>query len=128
MEVEFSYTISGVTPEQVEALEFQCARTATLNRHLTGYEVGDLVNGDLELLLRSGGHDRSAIVRRIVAPIRGIFARAKIPIASITLTGSRIMPNGRNLTLAEGRTPKGTFTDPSLRQMLADQGAKVEEL
>lgn len=134
VEVEFTYLIQPATAEQRDAFEASAERTAALNRHLTGYGVGELVTDRFDFLasqepwfpvqLYSGGHDRSAITRRIVAPIRNLFHRAGIPVTSIHLTGTRIMPSGRSLTHDTGRTPKGTFTDPSLRQMLADD-AKV---
>lgn len=139
VEVEFTYLVQPATAEQRDAFEAAAERTAALNKHLSGYDVGPTIpagggNGSrmpvgddaqsFTARLYSGGHDRSAITRRIVAPIRNLFHRAGIPVTSIHLTGTRIMPTGRSLTADTGRTPKGTFTDPSLRQMLADD-AKV---
>lgn len=126
MEVEFSYSIQGY--EGYEELEAACERAVQLNPAFSGYELGGGEDDSrFYVALRSTGHDRSAITRRIVAPIRSVFHRAKIDPCRISLIGQRVMPNGRSLTADEGRTRKGTFADESLIQMLAD-AARVEKL
>lgn len=128
MEVEFSYKVTGAAGR--EELEVACERAVQLNPAFSSYELG-LYDGEddehLLVVLRSTGHDRSAITRRIVAPIRSVFHRAKIDPSRISLIGQRVMPTGRSLTAEEGRTRKGTFADESLIQMLAD-AARVERL
>lgn len=126
MEVEFTYSISG--RDGYEELEAACERAVMLNPHFSGFEIGDGETDDtFYVALRSTGHDRSAITRRIVAPIRSVFHRAKISTDRIQLIGQRVMPTGRSLSHEEGRTPKGTFADESLSAMLAD-AARVEKL
>lgn len=121
MEVEFTYAVA-LTEEQREALDVACDRAMTLNRNITGYQLSEIRDGSAILAIRSGGHDRSQITRRIVHPIRSVFTRAKIPARNVRLISSLLVPTGRSLTLEQGRTPKGTFTDPALRQMLSDYG------
>ena len=120
MEVAFTYLVSG--HEGWAELEAACERAASLNKNFTGFAV--LPPGEEEeagyVVLQSTGHDRSAIVRRILAPIRAIFHRAKIAPERINLIEQRVLPNGRALTAAEGRTPKNTFTDGSLREMMQE--------
>lgn len=126
MEVEFTYRVTGI--EGWDALQASGTRAAELNKNISYFNVGraDTDDGGY-VVIRSGGHDQSAIVRRIVSPIRAIFHRAKIDTARIQLIGQRIMPTGRSLTHEEGRTPKGTFATESLVDMLAD-AAKVEKV
>lgn len=120
MEVAFTYRVSG--HEGWAEMEAACERAAALNKNFTGFAL--LPPGEEEeagyIVLQSAGHDRSAIVRRIMAPIRAIFHRAKVSTDRIQLIEQRVLPNGRGLTVAEGRTPKNTFTDGSLREMLKD--------
>lgn len=127
MDVEFTYKITGASADMWEALEAACHRAARLNPAFVDYSLyppqGDEDSG--QALFVSRGHDQSAIKRRIVAPIRTLFIRAKITVPMIQLTGTRVLPNGRSLTVAQGRTPKYTFTDPNLGQMLADHGATL---
>lgn len=126
MEVEFTYSIRGY--EGYEELEAACERAVQLNPHFSGYEMGAGEDDSrFYVALRSTGHDRSAITRRIVAPIRSVFHRAKIDTGRISLIGQRIMPTDRNLRHEDGRTRKGTFADESLSTMLAD-AARVEKL
>jgi hypothetical protein len=125
MEVAFTYRVTG--HEGWAEMEAACVRAAGLNKNFTGFAL--LPPGEGEdagyVVLQSHGHDRSAITRRIIAPIRAIFHRAKVAPERIALIEQRVLPNGRALTVAEGRTPKNTFTDPSLREMMKDN-AKVE--
>ena len=125
MEVAFTYRVTG--HEGWAEMEAACVRAAGLNKNFTGFAL--LPPGEEEeagyVVLQSHGHDRSAITRRIMAPIRAIFHRAKISTDRIQLIEQRVLPNGRALTVAEGRTPKNTFTDGSLREMLRD-GATME--
>jgi hypothetical protein len=127
MEVEFTYLVTG--HEKWTELEAACERAVRLNSNFQGFAI--LPPSEEEdhgfVSLRSGGHDRTAITRRILAPIRSIFHRAGVSIDRIHLIEQRVVPNGRHKTLAEGRTPQGTFADGSLRQMLRDH-ASVEEL
>lgn len=120
MEVEFTYQVSG--HDGWNELEAACVRAAAMNPHFTGF--GILPPGEDEehgyVALRSSGHDRSAIRRRIMAPIRSVFHRAKISTDRIMLIEQRVLPNGRSLTTEQGRTPKGTFADESLGEMLSD--------
>jgi hypothetical protein len=126
MEVEFTYRVNGF--EGAEELEAACERAVQLNPAFSSYNIDTFDDdGGLYVRLRSTGHDKSAITRRIVAPIRSVFHRAKISTDRISLIGQRVMPNGRSLTAEEGRTKKGTFADESLIQMLAD-AARVEKL
>jgi len=128
MEVEFTYKITGASPQQWAALETACERAHRLNRNLAGYTLSppqeDEESGQAVFL--STGHDQSAIKRKIVAPIRILFLKAGIVVDKIQLTGTRVLPTGRSLTLEQGRTPKNTFTDPNLGQMLADHGATLK--
>lgn len=128
MDVEFTYKISGADKDTWDRLEAACGRAMTLNRNFVSCALSRPEEGqDLgQGVFVAQGHDQSAIKRKIVAPIRSLFIRAAIPISMIQLTGTRILPNGRSLTLPEGRTPKGTFTDPNLGQMLADYGATLK--
>lgn len=125
MEVEFTYQVSGT--ERWQELEAACERAVRLNPHFTNFAI--LPPGDGEdhgyVSMRSAGHDQSAIRRRIMAPIRAVFHRAKVTTDRIMLIEQRVVPNGRHLTVAEGRTPKGTFADESLAEMMAD-AAKVK--
>lgn len=126
MEVEFTYRVAG--GDGRGELEEACIRAVALNPHFSSYELLTYDGGGDEhfyVTLRSVGHDKSAIARRIVAPIRSVFHRAKIDTSRIQLIGQRVMPTGRSLTAEEGRTRKGTFADESLNEMLAD-AAKVE--
>lgn len=126
MEVEFTYRVTG--REGYEELENACERAVLLNPHFSSYGMGaDDDDDGFFVCMRSTGHDRSAISRRVVAPIRSVFHRAKINPDRILLIGQRIMPTGRNLRHEDGRTPKGTFADESLSTMLAD-AARVEKL
>lgn len=126
MEVEFTYQVSG--GENWPELEAACERAIRLNKNFTNFAL--LPPGDDEdcgyVSMRSAGHDQSAIRRRIMAPIRAVFHRAGVTTDRIMLIEQRIVPNGRHLTVAEGRTPKGTFASESLAEMMAD-AAKVEE-
>ena len=126
MEIEFVYRVA-VTDEQHQQLDAAAQRAVTLNRHITGYQLADPIDGYTVLAIRSGGHDRTQISRRFVAPIRSIFTKAKIPAQKVQLVSSLLVPNGRSLTLDTGRTPQGTFTDPALRQMLRDYGATLHQ-
>lgn len=125
MEVEFTYQVSGT--EKWQELEAACERAVRLNPHFTNFAL--LPPGDSEehgyVSMRSSGHDASAIRRRIVAPIRSVFHRAGVTTDRIMLIEQRVVPNGRSLTHAEGRTPKGTFASESLAEMMAD-AAKLE--
>lgn len=124
MEVEFTYRVQGREGEA--ELEAACARAVQLNPHFSSYGIGAADDDDgFYVTLRSVGHDKSAIARRIVAPIRSVFHRAKIDTGRIQLIEQRVMPTGRSLTAEEGRTRKGTFADESLNEMLAD-AARVE--
>lgn len=128
MQVEFTYRITGLTEAGWELLAAEVAKTGALNKRITSHEIMPPTDSDLSggyIVLVSGGHDRSAITRQIVRPIITMFHRAKVATHQIQLTGTRILPTGRNATLAEGRTPQGTFTDPALGQMLADHGATL---
>lgn len=102
-------------------------RAVKLNKNFSGFSIdAEGEDGRVRVALRSTGHDRSAIVRRIVSPIRSIFHRAGVASQRIHLMEQRVVPNGRSLTLEQGRTPKNTFTDPTLRSMLAD-AARLED-
>lgn len=129
MDVEFTYKITGASADMWEALEAACVRAAKLNPAFVDYALyppqEDQDCG--QALFVSRGHDQSAIKRRIVAPIRTLFLKAKIAVPMIQLTGTRVLPNGRSLTVAQGRTPKYTFTDPNLGQMMADYGATLKQ-
>lgn len=126
MEVEFTYRVTGSVG--MEELEAACERAVKLNPAFSGYGIGATEDDDgFYVCMRSEGHDRSAITRRIVAPIRSVFHRAKISTDRISLIGQRVMPTGRSLSHEEGRTKKGTFADESLSTMLAD-AARVEKL
>jgi hypothetical protein len=124
MEVAFTYRVTG--HECWAEMEAACERAAALNKNFTGFAI--LPPGDEEeagyVVLQSTGHDRSAITRRILAPIRSIFHRAKVAPERINLIEQRVLPNGRALTVAEGRTPKNTFADPSLREMMREHADK----
>ena len=124
MEVAFTYKVTG--HENWAELEAACERAAGLNKNFTGFAV--LPPGDEEeagyVVLQSHGHDRSAITRRIMAPIRSIFHRAKVDPQRINLIEQRVLPNARALTVAEGRTPKYTFMDASLREMMHEHTQK----
>lgn len=126
MEVEFVYRVAA-TEEQHAALDAAATRAVTLNRNITSYQLAPLTDGHAILAIRSGGHDRSQITRRFVAPVRSLFTKAKIPAKSVQLVSSLLVPNGRSLTLETGRTPQGTFTDPALRQMFRDYGATLQQ-
>lgn len=123
MEVEFTYIVT-VTDEQHAALDAAAQRAVALKTQIARYTLSSTADGKAILNVTSApGHDRTAITRRFAAPIRALFTRAKIPVKHIQLISSLLVPTARSLTLAEGRTPPGTFTDPALRQMLADYGA-----
>lgn len=123
MEVSFTYKITG--GEGWAELQASCDRALKVNQRFTGFDV--LPPGDGEthgyVIMCTEGHDRSAIVRRMVAPIRAVFTRARIASTRIQLMEQRVLPTKRNLTLAEGRTPPGTFADASLAEMLRDAAA-----
>lgn len=128
VEVEFTYQVTGASQEQWSRLATHCERVKQLNSALVGYDLQVPTEGDVgHAIFRSAGHDQSAIKRRLVAPIQAAFYKAEIHVRMIQLIGTRILPNGRSKTLSEGRTPKNTFTDPSLGQMLADHGATLRE-
>lgn len=119
MEVEFTYRITG--REGWDRLEAACERAAKLNPRFSGYDITlPSVNDDGTISLRSVGHDRTQIVRRMVAPIRAVFHRAQIHWTRIHLIEQRVMPTKRNLTKETGRTPMNTYADPSLREMLKE--------
>lgn len=120
MEVEFTYQVTGT--DSWEELEAACERAIRLNKNFTNFALLPPGGGEEHgyISLRSSGHDRSAIRRRIVAPIRSIFHRAGVAPSRIMLIEQRVLPNGRHLTVAEGRTPKGTFADESLAEMMSD--------
>lgn len=126
MEVEFTYAVT-VTDTQHEQLDAAATRAVELNPYITWYQLSEIRDGRATLAIRSGGHDRSQITRRFVAPVRALFTRAKIPVRHVQLISSLLVPTARSLTLAEGRTPQGTFTDPALRQMLADHGRTLSD-
>lgn len=117
MEVEFVYWITG--REKHEDLEAAADRAHNLNPHIASYQLDAEENG-LTLRIRAQGHDRSAVARRLVAPIRAIFHRAGVTPDLITLRQQTVLPNGRHKTLADGRTPKGTYATQELGQMIAD--------
>lgn len=127
VEVEFVYKITGCSPEQWQQLQAAVDYVTAHNENFSHAEI--LPPGEQDTfgyaVMRSTGHDKSAIMRRIVRPIRAVFIRAQIPIANVQLVSNSILPTGRNLTADEGRTPKGTFTSPMLRDMLADHGATL---
>lgn len=125
MEVEFVYEVSG--PDRWEELEAAAARAVKLNRNFTSYQIEVPAEGQTfgTVRLCSSGHNRSAIARRIVAPIRAVFHRAGVTPDRIRLIQQTIRPSGRHLTAEQGRTPKGTFASQELGQMLAD-AAKLE--
>lgn len=127
MEVEFVYHITG--RGNWEELRHAAERAVRLNRNFTGFDIEPPADGEDSGVarLRSSGHDRSAISRRIVSPIRALFQRAGVTHDRITLMQQTVTPNGRSLKLNEGRTPKGTFATAELPEMLAD-AAKVDEL
>lgn len=129
MDVEFTYKITGASDEMWTALEVACERAVKLNQNFVSYALARPQEGEDvgQGVFIAHGHDQSAIKRKIVAPIRSLFIRAAIPISMIQLISTRIMPNGRSLTLTEGRTPKNTFTDPNLAQMMADYGATLKQ-
>lgn len=128
VEVEFTYQVTGASQEQWSRLAAHCERIKQLNSALVGYDLQMPTDDDTGFaVFRSAGHDQSAIKRRLVAPIQAAFYKAEIHVPMIQLVGTRVLPNGRSKTLAEGRTPKGTFTDPNLGQMLADYGATLRE-
>src|SRR5262245_26958152 len=126
VEVEFTYLVT-VTPEQHTALHAAASRAVELNPYITWYKLSNRDSDQAVLAVRSTGHDRSHTTPRFVAPVRSLFTRAKTPAKHIRLISSLLVPTRRSLTLDEGRTPQGTFTDPALRQMLADHGQGLRE-
>lgn len=123
MEVEFTYIVH-VTDDQHAALSEAADRAVALKTQIARYTLSTVADGKAVFNVTSApGHDRTAITRRFAAPIRALFTRAKIPAKHIQLISSLLVPTARSLTLEQGRTPSGTFTDPALRQMLADYGA-----
>lgn len=127
MEVECTYRVTVVDAAAWTALADAAERAVRLNRNLTSYRIDTPEEGQEEGFIHftSCGHDKTAIVRRIIAPIRSVFTRAGIDASRVQVVATRILPNGRSLTAEQGRTPKGTFTDPMLRQILADHGATM---
>lgn len=127
MDVEFTYKIIGVDSGAWERLDTACRRVVALNHNFAGYSLTppEEEKGVGYGIFIGHGHDQSATKRKIVAPVRSLFIRADIPVSAIQLVATRVLPNGRSLTLAEGRTPKNTFTDPNLGQMMADYGATL---
>lgn len=125
-----TYRVTGLTEAGWELLTLEAEKTVALNKTLVSCEVTPPTDSDTDggyVVLVAAGHDRSMIVRRIARPIIGFFNRAAVASRSVQLIGSRILPTARNLTLAEGRTPPGTYTDGALRQMLADHGDTLRE-
>lgn len=118
MEVAFTYQVTG--REGWAEIQAACERAAALNKNFTGFAVAPPSEEEEAgyVVLQSHGHDRSAVTRRIMAPIRSIFHRAKVAPERISLIEQRVLPNARALTVAEGRTPKYTFMDASLREMM----------
>lgn len=129
MELEFTYRIMG--HDGWDELEAAAARAVTLNRNFSFQAVLRPDGGGADigygfLTLRTTGHDKSAITRRIVAPIRSIFIRAKVTSDRIQLISSRVMPTMRSATVEEGRAPMGTYTPPELKHILADEGRRLK--
>lgn len=126
MELEFTYRITG--SGGWDELEAAAQRAMAIGRHFSGYHIAPWPadNDSGYLILRSTGHDKSAVTRRIIAPIRNLFIRAGISNDRIQLIGSRIMPTMRSATVAEGRAPVGTYTPPELKHMLADEGRRLK--
>lgn len=121
------YRVTGT--DRWDELQAAAERAVALNRNFSGFTIERPSDGAVEgtVRLRSRGHDRSAITRRIVAPIRAVFHRAGVTPNRIMLLQQTVLPTGRNKTLTEGRTPPGTFATAELRQMLAD-GATMDGL
>lgn len=117
MEVEFVYHITGNAG--LEDLEAAASRAHTLNANIGGYQV-EADGDDITVRIRSKGHDRTAVARRLVAPIRAIFHRAGIATSRITLYQQTVLPNGRHKTAEQGRTPAGTFHTAEIHQMIGD--------
>lgn len=123
MEVEFVYRITG--RDNWDALDAACRRATTLNSAtFSGYTIEAPTEDSDEgiVRLRATGHDRSAITRKVVAPIRAVFLRAAISHTRIQLMQQTITPTRRNLTLDQGRTPMYTYATSDLQRMMDDAG------
>lgn len=122
------YKINTVDNDDWARLAAALGYVAAHNDAIVFHEILEPGDGDTHgyVIIRSSGHDRAAITRKIIRPIRAIFIRAKLPTDKVQVVSSSIRPTGRSLSLEEGRTPKNTFTPPMLRDMLADHGATLE--